>query len=84
MALLIKSINSCDYLACIGEESIYILSVPDLIIRVSVEKEFEVHSMCFSEDNKMLYAINKNGTEVMVIKGEKEKNKLRSITVSKK
>jgi len=82
--LLVKSINSCDYLACIGEESIYILSVPDLIIRVSVEKEFEVHSMCFSEDNKMLYAINKNGTEVMVIKGEKEKNKLRSITVSKK
>lgn len=82
--LLVKSINSCDYLACIGEENIYILSVPDLIIQVIVEKEFKAHSMCFSEDNKILYVVNKKGTEIMVIKGEKEKNKLRSITVLKK
>ena len=82
--LLVKSINSCDYLACIGEENIYILNVPDLIIQVIVEKEFKAHSMCFSEDNKILYVVNKKGTEIMVIKGEKEKNKLRSITVLKK
>ena len=41
--------------------------------------------MCFSEDNKLLYLLNKQGTEVMVIKTEKEKNKLsRSVTVLKK
>ena len=83
--ILVKNINSNDYLACIGDDNIYILSVPDLIIQVAVEKEFEAHSMCFSEDNKLLYLLNKQGTEVMVIKTEKEKNKLsRSVTVLKK
>ena len=52
--LLVKSINSSDYLACVGEDNIYILSIPDLIIQVTVEKEFEIYSMCFSEDNKLL------------------------------
>ena len=85
--ILVKSINSCDYLACIGEENIYILTVPDLIIEVTVEKEleFDVHSICFSEDNKIIYALNKNASEIMVIKVEKERNKLnRSATVLKK
>ena len=83
--LLVKSINSSDYLACVGEDNIYILSIPDLIIQVTVDKEFEIYSMCFSEDNKLLYAINKKGTEIMVIKVEKEKTKLnRSVTFLKK
>ena len=80
--LLFKSINSIDYLACIGDENIYILSLPDLIMQITVEKEFNAYSMCFSEDKKSLYVVNKTGTEIMVIKPEKEKNLLsRSITV---
>ena len=83
--LIVKSIDSNDYLACIGEKNIYILSIPDLIDQMTVEKTFDAHSICFSEDNKILYAINKKGTEIMVIKGEKEKNnKFRSATILKK
>ena len=79
---MFKSINSIDYLACIGDENIYILSLPDLIMQITVEKEFNAYSMCFSEDKKSLYVVNKTGTEIMVIKPEKEKNLLsRSITV---
>ena len=80
--LLYKNINSIDYLACIGDENIYILSLPDLIMQITVEKEFNAYSMCFSEDKKSLYVVNKNGTEIMVINTEKEKNIIsRSITV---
>ena len=71
--LIIKDIDSMDYLVCIGNESIYIISIPDLIVRVTIEKISGVHSICFSEDNKLLYAINKKGTEVTVIKEEKQK-----------
>ena len=83
--LLYKSINSTDYLVCIGDENIYIFSLPDLIMQITVEKEFNANSMCFSEDKKILYVANKNGAEIMVIKTEKEKNILsRSITVLRK
>ena len=71
--LLIKDIDSMDYLACIGNENIYIISIPDLIVRVTIERISGVHSICFSEDNKLLYAINKRGSEVTVIKEEKQK-----------
>ena len=71
--LLIKDIDSMDYLACIGNDTIYIISIPDLVVQVSIEKMNGIHSICFSEDNKTLYAINKKGTEVTVIKEEKQK-----------
>ena len=83
--LLMKSINSNDYLVCIYDENIYIMDIPDLITQITVEKEFEAYTMCFNEDNKMLYVANKNATEIMVIKTEKEKNILtRSVTFMKK
>ena len=71
--VLIKDIDSMDYLVCIGNDTIYIISIPDLVVQVTIEKIYGVHSICFSEDNKILYAINKKGTEVTVIKEEKQK-----------
>ena len=71
--VLIKDIDSMDYLVCIGNDTIYIISIPDLVVQVSIEKMIGVHSICFSEDYKTLYAINKKGTEVTVIKEEKQK-----------
>lgn len=71
--LLIKDINSKDYLAFIGNEIIYIISLPNLYVQVTIEKVVGIHSICFSEDNKLLYAINKKGTDVTVIKEEKQK-----------
>ena len=71
--ILIKDINSKDYLSCIGNENIYIISIPDLSVQATFDKLFGVHSFCFSEDKKILYALNKKGTEVTVIKEEKQK-----------
>ena len=72
--LLIKDIDTKDYLVCIGNDIIYIISLPDLAVKVNIEKVVSpLHSICFSEDNKILYAINKKGTEVTVIKEEKQK-----------
>ena len=71
--ILIKDINSKDYLSCIGNENIYIISVPDLAVQATFDKLFGVYSFCFSEDKKILYALNKKGTEVTVIKEEKQK-----------
>ena len=71
--LLIKDIDSKDYLVCIGNDTIYMISIPDLFVQVTIEKVYGVHSICFSEDNKILYAINKKGTEIIVIKEEKQK-----------
>ena len=70
--LIIKDIDSMDYLVCIGNESIYIISIPDLIVRVTIQKISGIHSICFSEENKLLYAINKKGTDATVIKEEKQ------------
>ena len=71
--ILIKDLDSNDYLVCIGNDNIYIISLPDLVVHVTIEKVYGVHSICFSEDNKILYALNKKGTEVTVIKEEKPK-----------
>jgi WD40 repeat protein len=71
--ILIKDIYSKDYLTCIGNENIYIISVPDLAVQATFDKLFGVYSFCFSEDKKILYALNKKGTEVTVIKEEKQK-----------
>ena len=45
-----------------------------------LKKEFNAYSMCFSEDKKSLYVVNKTGTEIMVIKPEKENYNKVSIT----
>ena len=71
--LLIKDIDSKEYLICIGNDTIYMISLPDLVVQVTIEKIPGLHSICFSEDNKILYAINKKGTEITVIKEEKPK-----------
>ena len=71
--LLIKNVDSNDFLICIGNEAINIISIPDLVTRVMTEKIYGVHSICFSEDYKILYALNKKGKEVTVIKEDKQK-----------
>ena len=71
--LLVKNVDTNDFLFCIGNETINIIGIPDLLSRVITEKIFGVHSICFSEDNKILYALNKKGKEVIVIKEDKQK-----------
>ena len=70
--LIIKDVDTMDYFVCIGNDTIYIITIPDLITQVTIENVEGIHSICFSEDNKLLYAINKKGTDITVIKEEKK------------
>ena len=74
---IIKDINSSDYLAYIDLNNIIIRSLPDLIIQIRIEDLPEIYAICPSEDNKVLYAINKSGDEIYVIKEENKKEKLK-------
>ena len=69
---MIKDIDSKDYLAYIANDEIKIISLPDLNIQIK-QKVKGIHSFCFSEDNKIIYSLNSDGTEVKVIKEEKLK-----------
>jgi WD40 repeat protein len=71
--LIIKDVDTMDYFVCIGNDTIYIITIPDLITQVTIENVEGIHSICFSEDNKLLYAINKKGTDITVIREEKPK-----------
>jgi len=74
---IIKDINFSDYLAYINLNNIIIRSLPDLIIQIRIEDLHEIYAICPSEDNKILYAINKSGDEIYVIKEENKKEKLK-------
>ena len=71
--LIIKDINSYDYLAYIGKNNIVIRSLPSLFMQVIIEDLPDIYSICPSEDMKILYAINKFGKEIYVIKEENKK-----------
>ena len=70
---IIKDINSYDYLAYIGKNNIIIRSLPSLFMQVIIEDLPDVYAICPSEDMKILYAINKFGKEIFVIKEENKK-----------
>ena len=74
-----KDSNSNDYLGYVGKDGIAILNIPDLNLIESINTLPGVHSICMSNDKKILYALNKNATKVVVIKGESKANKTAGI-----
>ena len=70
--LLLKDINTNNYLAYILKDTVVIRSLPNLIREVCIEGMENLYSICPSEDMKSLYGINKEGNEIYVIKEEKE------------
>ena len=68
--IIIKDLNSNEYLAYIMNESITIRSLPNLFRQASIDDIPEIFAICPSEDMKMMYATNKNGTQVYVIRDE--------------
>ena len=66
--IIIKDLNSNEYLAYIINESIIIRAIPTLIRQSSIEDIPDIYCICPSDDMKMLYAINKNGTNIRIIK----------------
>ena len=68
--IIIKDLNSNEYLAYIINESIIIRSIPTLIRQSSIEEIQDVWAIYPSEDMRKLYAINKSGTNIRIIKSD--------------
>ena len=69
--ILIKDINSFEYLAFVGNNSIIIRKLPNLDIQVNFDCPPGIYSICVSEDNKNIFTIDKNGKKIALIKDEK-------------
>ena len=73
--LMIRDMNTNNYLAYILNDTVVIRSMPNLIREVCIEGVNNLYAIYPSEDKKTLYGINKSGNEIYVIKEEKkEKN----------
>ena len=69
--ILIKDINSFEYLAFVGNNSIIIRKLPNLDIQVNFDCPPGIYSICVSEDNKNIFTVDKNGKKIDLIKDEK-------------
>ena len=70
--LLLKDMNTNNYLAYILNDTIVIRSLPNLIREVCIEGLDNIYSICPSEDMKSMFGINKEGNKIYIIKEEKE------------
>ena len=66
--ILIKDIYSFEYLAYIGRDNIIIRKLPNLETQIKIDDLPGIHIFCISEDNKAIYALDKNGKKITLIK----------------
>ena len=71
--IIMKDLNSNEYLAYIMNESIIIRSIPTLIRQTSIDDISNIYSIFPSEDMKILYGIDKFGKQIYVIRDEIKK-----------
>ena len=68
--IIIKDLNSNEYLAYIINESIIIRAIPTLFRQSSIEDVQDIFAIYPSEDMRIMYAINKSGTNIRIIKSD--------------
>ena len=61
-------------MAYLGNHCVYIAKLPNLELVANISKITNSHIICCNEDSTILYALNKNGCEVNVIKDENKKS----------
>ena len=71
--IIIKDLNSNEYLAYIINGAIIIRSLPTLIRQGNFDEIDEIYAICPSEDMKIMYASNKSGNQIYVIKDAPKK-----------
>ena len=71
--IIIKDLNSNEYLCYIGLKTITIHSLPNLEPKVNVDINSGIYTIFTSEDKRSLYCLNKNGSQVCIIKDEIKK-----------
>ena len=68
--IIFKDLNSNEYLAYICNNSIYIRSLPNLIVQVSIKDLPGIYCIFTNNDKSALYAANRIGSEIYVIKDD--------------
>ena len=71
--IIIRDLNSNEYLAYIMNESIIIRSIPTLIRQTNIDDIPDIFAIFPSEDMKIMYATNKQGNQIYVIKDQIKK-----------
>ena len=66
--ILIKDINSFEYLVFAGRDNIIIRKLPNLDIQVNIDCLPGVHTLCITDDNKTVFTVDKNGKKVVLLK----------------
>ncbi len=66
--IIIRDLNSNEYLAYILNETIIIRSIPTLFRQANTDEIPEIYAIFPSEDMKIMYATNKSGSQIHVIK----------------
>ena len=78
--LIIKDLCLNDHLAFIGNNNtIMIISLPDLNKEVNIEKLNNIKFICANKDYKTLYAINKNGNDTFIIREDSKRDLFKSL-----
>ena len=81
--LIIKDINSYEYLAYITKDNIIIRNLPSLYLHVNIDNLKDIYAFCLSEDMRIIYGINQNGDEIYVIR-EETNNMLKNLLLMNK
>ena len=73
--IIIKDLNTNEYLAYIGKDSISILCLPNLemIANIEIKENMGINNIFLSQDKLSLYCVNKSGNKVYVIRDEIKK-----------
>ena len=69
--IIIRDLNSNEYLAYILNETVVVRSIPTLFRQTSTDEISGIYSIIPSEDLKIMYGINKFGNQIHLIKDQK-------------
>jgi hypothetical protein len=79
--IIFKDLNSNDYLAYISNGSIFIRSLPNLILHLFIEDLPDIYTIFTNKNKTILYAANKSASEINIIKHESKKMFIPNIIV---
>ena len=72
--IIIKDANFNEYMAYIGNNCVSIVKLPNLELLVNIDGINNSHIICCNEDMTILYVLNKNGSEVNLIRDQDKIN----------
>ena len=72
--IIMKNLNSNEFLAYVLKDKIYIRSLPYLYMEVTVDLTCEVSQIVLSENSTVLYGVSPDGMDITVIKVQGEED----------